>query len=663
MSYNVDQRKPDRRPTRERNLVSDQPGFFILFLGLFFAVIVGASIRTATQSDWFHDKLKEAIANVGKDWRIEHGAVELYLKDGLRPAIGVSIADVKIASESRCFMKSGGFAQKIKIPLSLINYFVDGQLVSEIDIEGFKIAITEPYTPGSNHCSAEEAVVELPSKGEIKRKNQITIVDKVERSQMKNEIQLIRINKLEIYYPHEKYDYVLMKDIVITNKSVHPKILLFEGNVDLKPILKTGESKAMASLKIEYNEFPEKIIKSNLLGSLREGFFSLQLVNRLDDDRFQLQSELKNVSLSLLKGFIDEIPKDLNLKSNWLSAKLYSEGSSRTVGSSSIQLKEMLVNGDLGEISVETLQFPNGFLKGPNDFEVKMRGLNLSKIVELVPTIIVPKQIESLGVLDGEVRVSNNSSVILNGRLSSVELVFSANGVRKTEKLTVEKIVGGWKKNNSSARLTIESDELRIDNRSLDGFFRFKSDDMRHFNLETHLRNVQLSPSVSELVTGSETPFVFDDVTIKASGNKELVHYKVAGKIKSFFHQYLDAFNLAFSISGSANEGQEIEIKADQLQFTDEMQKVLTRFDIAIPLLNNKPKLKLSQGNRIWQIKYDTASTLRATATVNEAANDRLTDTANDNRGILKSVNGFITTKDHEWKIYGTRDNIKIDKK
>ncbi len=632
--------KTDRRPIRENDLVSEQPGFFILFLGFIFAVAVGFSIRTAAQSDWFHIKLKEAIDNVGKDWRIEYGEVGLYFKDGLRPTVGIFADGVKIASASRCLMKSGGFAQKVKIPLSLINYLIDGQLVSEIEIENFKIEITEKKPV----CNTVDVSADLKSETpERKKKNQISIIDRVERSQLKNEIQKVKINRLEIYYPHEKFDYFVIKDIVVTNKSTHPKIIYLEGNVDLNPILKTAEGQATASLKIEYNEFPEKIIKSNLLGSLREGFFSLQLVNRLDDEKFQIQSELKNVSLSLLKGFLNEIPKELNLKSNWLSLKFDSEGSMQSLGTSQARWKDFLVNGDLGEITVDELNFPNGFQKPWESFEIKLHGIDLSKIADLVPSIEMPKQIESLGTLSGKLKVTSDSAVSAFGQLNGVEVVFSANGVRKTEKLNIDNITGNWSKN----RLDIGSRELRIDNKMTSGFFNFKSNDLKTFDFESQFKNLELSSSVSELVTGAEQSLLFDELSLKVSGRKKEVHYKANGKIKSLSHKYAEVQGVTFNVQGSAGDRQEIEVKADQLYYNKDLVSVLTRFDIEIPAENNKVKVKFSKLASQVQLKFEASSGVKFSAILE-----------NENE-----VAGVLSSKNKEWKIYGTRDNIKVDKK
>lgn len=639
MPTNLDNQKSERRYRNEKDLVSEQPGFFILFIGLLAAVVVGFSIKTAAGSDWFRERLREAISNVGKTWRIEHGEVGLYFKDGIKPSIGFYVEAVKIASESSCFMKAGGFAQKVKIPLSLINYIVDGQLVSEIDIEGFKVELTE----SSPICDTNEFSVEKSEQVGKKKKNQITIIDRVEKSQFRNEIQIVRIDRLEIYWPHEKYNYFLLKDIQITNKSAHPKILFMEGNLDLDPYFKTGEGASLASLKIEYNEFPEKIIKSNLLGALREGFFSFQLVNRMDDDKFQLQAELKNMSLSLLKSFSEEFPKDLNLKSNWISMKLYSEGLSKTVLNSSLQMKDILINGDLGELSIDSVDFPKGFKGSHSDFQIKMRALDLSKTAELIPHFKVPKQIDSLGVLDGYVDVGGKNTFTLNARVLGVGIIFSANGVRQAEKLNIGRLGGTWAENN----FLIESDSLQLENYNLLGFFRIKSKGMKLFDMDAELKDLQLSESVSELVTGVEGQLKFDKLALKLSGDNESVDYKVNGQIKTFTSKYVLGDNLVFNILGVANKSQEIEIKADQLNFTPETEKILSQYELALPMTSLKTKIKITERDQVFHLKYDAGMDLRMDAELS----------------AQNLLIGQILTKDQTWKVNGTRDDIKINKK
>ncbi|OYZ16308.1 MAG: hypothetical protein B7Y39_15770 [Bdellovibrio sp. 28-41-41] len=640
--------KNDRRPIKENDLVSEQPGFFILFIGVVFSVIVGLSIRTAAQSDWFRARLTEAISNVGKDWRIQHGTVGLYFRDGIKPAIGLYANDVKIASESSCYMKSGGFAQRVKIPLSIIKYIIDGQLVSEIDIQDFKIEITEK-TPV---CNAKD-----PINGNTfsivgaAKKNQITIVDRVEKSSLRNEIERVRINRLEIYYPHEKYDYFSLKNIVIENRSSHPKILFMEGDVDLSPLVKSADEKKFANLKIEYNEFPEKIIKSNLFGSLREGFFSVQLVNRMEDKKFQLQAELKNVSLSFLKSFVNEVPKDINLKSNWVSMKLYVEGLVDSLAASSAEVKEVTVNGDLGEFSIENLNFARGVAHSPNAFEIKMKGADLSKIFTLNVGAKIPDQIESMGYLDGQINYLSDSDVKLNGAVKSLEVAFSANSNRKKEVINIDKLTGAWAKKN----LQLDAAEIKNKQGAIDGTVRLKTDGLKSFELEALLKNIKLANDVSELVTGVETPLVVDEVGLKLQGDTHAVSYKALGKLNSISHQYFDMANVAFSVLGNINKNQEIDVKADRWQNTDKMRNSLSPFGLELPAVLNKPKIKMTQTPGGAHLKIDSQSSFRMNATLVSGGDGR-SDSRNE-------ISGAITLKDQEWKIYGTRDNFKIDKK
>ncbi|MBL7543560.1 MAG: hypothetical protein JNL11_07065 [Bdellovibrionaceae bacterium] len=631
--------RSNRRPIKESDLVSEQPGFFILFLGLFFAFVVGLSVRTAAQSKWFRERLTEAIANVGADWRIQHGNVGLYFKDGIRPAIGFYAEDVKIASESRCYMKSGGFANRVRIPLSIIKYIMDGQLVSEVEIQDFKIEVTE-RTP---ICQTPSIPSEVGLAVEAKRKNQISIVDRVERNSLRNEIERVRINKLEIYYPDEKFDYFLLRDITVENRSTHPKILFMNGNIDLGTFIKSGESQKLANLKIEYNEFPEKVIKSNLLGSLREGFFSVQLVNRIDDKKFQLQTELKNVSLSMLKGFTHEFPKDLNLRSNWISLKIYAEGFVDQIKTSAAEIKDVLVNGDLGEFFVSQIVFAKGVKKAPEPFEIRMRGLDLSNIVQLFSMLKVPEQVERLGLFDGQLRVVNESNISLEGRLRDFGVIFSARGVRRVEKVDVGKLSGEWKKN----KVIFEAQNMQNGYGKIGGYLRIRSDDLKAYEIDSTLKDIHLALPVAELITGSGSPLVIDEFAIKAVGRKNKLDYKATGKMKTLAHQYFELSNVGFSVVGGTEKHQDVDVKAEQWQNTNAMQKSTEKWGVLLPALITKPRIKVTQNSSGMLIKLDSQNSVRVGVAVN-------TDS---------SVDGFIATKDQEWKVYGTRDNFKIDKK
>lgn len=634
--------KSDRRPIRESNLVSEQPGFFILFLGLFFAIVVGLSIRTAAQSEWFHARLKEAIVNVGSEWRIQYGRVGLYFKDGITPAIGLYADDVKIASESLCYMKSGGFAQKIKVPLSLIKYVMDGQLVNEIVIEDFKVEITEkaPVCDKTELSKIEKSNSVLP---ETRKKNQIAIVDRVERSHLRNEIERVVINKLEVYYPDEKYDYFLMRNIVIENKSSHPKILFMEGDVDLNPFVKSNEGQKLANLKIEYSEFPERIIKSNLLGSLREGFFSVQLINRLDDKKFQFQAELKNVSLSMIKRFIPAVPKELDLKSNWLSTKVYIEGLANSISTAVANVRDASINGDLGELMITDLVFSKGIGYSPNPFQVKLKNMNVSKLWSLLQGPKTLAQIESMGTLNGNVDILNETSGILDAQLSGLELVFSAHGVRRTEKINVGKISGGWKKN----MYLLELKNIQNGYGVVEGFMGVKSGDLKTYDVNAQLKNIHLSSTVSKLVTRTETPFVLDDILVRAQATKSDIDYKIHGKMKQLSYEYFEMSNVNFTVSGHTERAQEIDVRADRWQNTQRMQSSLAAMSVVMPVLIAKPKIKLMRNSNGLQMRAEGQNGIKLNAVL----------TGGD------ILNGSISTKDQEWKVYGTRDNFKIDKK
>ena len=88
-------------------------------------------------------------------------------------------------------------------------------------------------------------------------------------------------------------------------------------------------------------------------------------------------------------------------------------------------------------------------------------------------------------------------------------------------------------------------------------------------------------------------------------------------------------------------------MKADTWQASEVMQNRLADMALIVPALISKPKIKLTQTADDRQLKVESQSSFKMNANLH----------GDDN------LNGTISTKDQEWKVYGTRDNFKIDKK
>ena len=311
--------------------------------------------------------------------------------------------------------------------------------------------------------------------------------------------------------------------------------------------------------------------------------------------------------------------------------------------SSSVEIKDVLINGDLGEFSVENLSYLKGISGAPNSFELKMKGVNLSKIFSLNLGAAIPDQISSLGQFDGQVDYQSEASIKLNGSVKGLDVVFSAHSTRKTESFQIGKLTGSMVKK----RFNFDAQDIKNQRGVVEGNFQLKSDDLKTFDLDGHLKNFALTDATSELLTGVDRPLLFDDLVLKANGGKQNVTYKATGKLKSIQHTYVSLANVAFSVSGNTSKNQEIDVKADSWQNTEMMQKRLADLVLTLPELIIKPKIKLTQVAEDIQLKVESQSSFRMNATLHGDSN----------------LNGTIATKDQEWKVYGTRDNFKIDKK
>lgn len=103
-----------KRKTKEKYLVTDQPGNFLLFLGVFISVVLGYSLRTFNTSRYLNDLVKQASQNIGSDWKVQFSGVRIYLREGFLPKIGLEVSDIQFSSESSCFLKPSGSVKKLK---------------------------------------------------------------------------------------------------------------------------------------------------------------------------------------------------------------------------------------------------------------------------------------------------------------------------------------------------------------------------------------------------------------------------------------------------------------------------------------------------------------------------------------------------------------------
>ena len=89
--------------------------------------------------------------------------------------------------------------------------------------------------------------------------------------------------------------------------------------IDVSSWLNFSKQDLKVDVNGEYSEFPERILKLSILAGLREGHLTLSLMDRFDDNHFQLQVDAKNIPVQKIL----EIPQLKSDKNNYL--KIWNE--------------------------------------------------------------------------------------------------------------------------------------------------------------------------------------------------------------------------------------------------------------------------------------------------------------------------------------------------
>lgn len=629
-----------KRIIKEKNLVTDQPGAFILFLGVFISVALGFTVRSLTQSKILNEVFAEATKNIGNEWKVSFGQVKVFLREGWLPSVGLEIDNLTLSSDSECYGKPSALIENAKIPISFFNLILFENPFSELQIQKINLAFVNSKPQCHQKTLHSERLNQNSS-----FKNKISLVDKIPVLPKKTNQQLrrVKVETVNVSFKDKSISDFSLSHLIIENKSDKPKIITLKTQIDLSIFLKSMSSEVKTELNIEYSEFPEKLVKVNILGGVREGHFSISLLNRLDEKKYQIQSEVKNLPIQKIMEipFLN-IKEDMLVKSGWVSFSGYSEGSNEQWETSRLELKRVKIDGKFGDITSDEIIFPRGIRRQPDPFYIQINNLNLDTFFEVTKLLKTPDQIYSFGILNGNIRYADDNKITYQGRLEGLAFNFSSNGLRQNEKINRISFAGDYTKDSINFRST-EIFHLN----EIPGFLNLSIKKDKYFILTSELQKISLSPKTSKLLTHKDTPLVIDKLFFKATGNKNTVSMNSRIDIESIANDYLSLSKLETTIHSEINKEIQIHVKAAKLGVEEKLVRYFSKF--GIPLLPN-----YSQVNLNYSSDYDKSLWKLITA------NKWKTSGGWNHQGVLT---GNLMIPKMEFVIQGSRDEPQFHQK
>lgn len=138
----------------EKDLVAEQPGLGLSFIGLFLAFFMGLAIRAALSPEQVRAHLLHATENVHRDLDIQFEKAYVSFAQGIFPDLSVVIENVTIQSQKACYLTPLAEINEIRLPLSLRHLFRGQILIHEVLADEVNLSLRTAY----QKCENDSAV-------------------------------------------------------------------------------------------------------------------------------------------------------------------------------------------------------------------------------------------------------------------------------------------------------------------------------------------------------------------------------------------------------------------------------------------------------------------------------------------------------------------------
>lgn len=495
-----------QKKSLESDLVTDQPGFAIFIVGITVAFVAGLFFRGFFSPQKIRDQLVLASTNIHKNMKFDFGSAELSLSKNGFPRIAVIVKDIRMTSSEPCWMAPEVNVDEVVLPISMKNWLIGQSPISKVALGKMELKLVGEW----KFCQPQETSGANAAENKAPKKS-VALVNTAEKSseqQTANPITELSIDEIKLLHKNLQNIPSLLTNVQIVLKSVQPKIILLQAESYFLNESQQRDYASHGEIHIEYNEFPEKKLQTHILGQFREGHFTVQMQNRLDEGQYNLELDLRHLPLSkivsTLRGF--GISSEINPKQTWLSLKGKSRGFIDKIQTETFEVKDFKLEGDVGVVSTELIEFSQIHPLKMKPFLMKAEDLDLGKVFSFYNKFQNIPILGDFGKFSGRVEVFDNEEFRLFGFHRGLEFIFSSLGTRELQRITQMSLDASLKKKKWNLKLN----RFEVENGSVTGELTMTADqNFQKIETKVVLDQLSLSPAVQNLITqgGSLAPF------------------------------------------------------------------------------------------------------------------------------------------------------------
>jgi hypothetical protein len=514
-------------------MIAEQPGLRILLTGLLLAFFIGYTLKSYLSPSRVTAQIEKAASHVHKDIEISFNSAQFILSEGILPRFSVVIDKIKMESLQSCWMAPTLEIDELRLPLSFWGLITGRGPVESIEANIVTLTLREAV----KNCSEKELTSE-GQKADDGNQPLVTLSRSEKEEKYRNDVRALYVKEFNIVaerYP--QYSSRLL-DFSTRVKSFEPKVIEVRARTHLLKDDTVGDYLSHANLYMEYKESPDKVLQAHFFGNWREGHYSFIANYNLEDHLLTAETDLKHIPLSQILSIMqkyDLASKNLNGKQVWISAKGRWSGPVQDLKNSPLSVRDLRLEGDLGEMHVEQMEFTKFEPLEYRPIRVDIRKLDVEKLLVLLNRSHDARILGSLGQFSGVADINSDRMIRLQGEHRGLEFIFSNKGQRESQ--VIERMLGEIALSGDKWLIAVNRVEPRGGN--FIGDVKLEADrDFKNLEVKAHVDELAFTPTVQNLMTqGGEVGSVSLDgevrikngVLDKAKGLLRVQNMKVEG--------------------------------------------------------------------------------------------------------------------------------------
>lgn len=426
-------RTPQYANNKEKDLIAEQPGRFVLFSGLLLAVVLGLAFRGLMAPTKVRSMIEAAASRMHKEVQVEFDSAQISLSRGLLPHFAVVITNVKMSSANECWMKPVLTVDELRLPLSLWAVLKGESPITQIQGGDVLVNLRSPYKNCQNNSEAPK--FEKPALQRF-----VTLkAGTAPRSgaQATPQVKAISVDRLRVSVPKLAEPLELLS-MDLRLKSHSPRVVELTAKTHLMKDEQVGDYLSHATVWGEYSEFPLARLQTRVSGNWREGSYHLKASYGMTEEHLATEVDLKHIPLSLIFQIFKKfhwLKEDFNGRQIWVSLNAQSSIHKSNYKAAEMQLKNLRLEGDLGDLAVNEARIVSLDPVKYFPFTVEIQRLSFDRLLSLFNRPHPAKTLGRLGLFDGRAEVTDQEHIQLKGVHRGLEFIFSNKGQRELQTL------------------------------------------------------------------------------------------------------------------------------------------------------------------------------------------------------------------------------------